>query len=104
VKAVAVAAVPDAVRGDEVMACVVPQTVPADADARERAATELVQWCLSQLAYYKAPGHVAFVDALPLTATNKIQRGELKGLATALVDGGAAIDTRALKKRDGGGR
>ncbi|HRP97435.1 MAG TPA: AMP-binding protein [Rhodocyclaceae bacterium] len=104
VKAVAVAAVPDAVRGDEVMACVVPQTALADAAARERAAAELVAWCLSQLAYYKAPGHVAFVDALPLTATNKIQRGELKGLAAALVDGGAAIDTRALKKRDGGGR
>jgi acyl-CoA synthetase (AMP-forming)/AMP-acid ligase II len=104
VKAVAVAAVPDAVRGDEVMACVVPQTALAGADARGRAAAELVAWCLSQLAYYKAPGHVAFVDALPLTATNKIQRGELKALAAALVAGGAAIDTRALKKRDGGGR
>ena len=31
------------------------------------AARELVAWCLSRLAYYKAPGYVAFVDALGLT-------------------------------------
>jgi acyl-coenzyme A synthetase/AMP-(fatty) acid ligase len=37
-----------------------------------------------QLAYYKAPGFIAFVDALPLTATQKIQRGVLKTLAAEL--------------------
>ena len=62
VKAVAVAAVPDPVRGDEVLACVVAETAPADAAARADAARDIVQWSLQQLAYYKAPGYVAFVD------------------------------------------
>ena len=44
------------------------------------------------------PGHgtLAFMDALPLTSTNKIQRGVLKDLARGLVDGAATIDTRAM--------
>ncbi len=101
VKSVAVAAVPDAVRGDEVMAVVVPNGPPANpADA----ARDIVQWALEQLAYYKAPGYVAFVDALPLTTTNKIQRGELKALAAALLEGAGCIDTCAMKKRQGGAR
>ncbi|MGE4340419.1 MAG: ATP-dependent acyl-CoA ligase, partial [Pigmentiphaga sp.] len=62
---------------------------------------ELVQWALGQLAYYKVPGYVSYVDALPLTATNKIQRGELKTLAQKLLDEDKCIDTRTLKKRQG---
>ena len=102
VKSVAVAAVPDPVRGDEVMACVVAATPPANRAEMERIATELVQWCLAELAYYKAPGYVAFVDALPLTTTNKIQRGELKALAPTLVDTSSCVNTCAMKKRQGG--
>lgn len=41
-------------------------------------AREITEWCLTQLAYYKAPGFIAFVEALPLTATQKLQRGVLK--------------------------
>ncbi len=83
VRAVAVAAAPDPVRGDEVLACIVPREgIPAAEAERERLAVEIVGWCLTRLAYYKAPGHVALVEALPLTSTQKIQRGELKTLAT----------------------
>jgi len=99
VKAVAVAAVPDPVRGDEVLACVVPETPPADAAALAEAARSIVQWSLEQLAYYKAPGYVAFVDSLPLTTTNKIQRGEMKALAPALPGTARCVDTIAMKKR-----
>tara|TARA_R110001583_G_scaffold127717_1_gene279484 strand:- start:6549 stop:8183 length:1635 start_codon:yes stop_codon:yes gene_type:complete len=101
VKSVAVAAVPDPVRGDEVMALVVAEEVPADRAGMESAAAELVNWALSQLAYYKAPGYVAFVDALPLTTTNKIQRGELKALAPTLVEHTSCVNTCAMKKRQG---
>jgi len=101
VKSVAVAAVPDPVRGDEVMALVIAQDAPADRPAMEAAALELVTWSLSQLAYYKAPGYVAFVDSLPLTTTNKIQRGELKALAPTLVDAANCVNTCAMKKRQG---
>ncbi len=96
VRAVAVAAVPDPIRGDEVLACIVPHAPIVD---RPEAAHDLVAWCLARLAYYKAPGYVAFIDALPLTATNKIQRGAMKDLANRLVADPACIDTRALKKR-----
>lgn len=99
VKAVAVAAVPDPVRGDEVLACVVAETAPADATARADAARGIVQWSLQQLAYYKAPGYVAFVDSLPLTTTNKIQRGEMKTLAPTLPGTACCVDTTAMKKR-----
>lgn len=98
VKSVAVVAVPDELRGDEVMACIVPATMPAP-DARAAAAQELVQWALTQLAYFKVPGYVAYVDALPLTPTNKIQRGEMRTLATYLLGNQLHVDTRFLKKR-----
>jgi len=95
---VGVAPVPDALRGDEVAACVVlvHAVIPGET---ARAAQELVAHCLQRLAYYKAPGWVAFCGSLPLTATQKIQRSELKALACARVDAGDAVDTRALKKR-----
>ena len=97
--AAAVAAVPDPVRGDEVMACVIAPEVAATAEAREAAAADIVQWCLSRLAYYKAPGYVGFVQALPLTTSQKVQRADLRLLAASLPGQEACIDTRHLKKR-----
>jgi hypothetical protein len=38
-------------------------------------------------------------DALPLTATNKVQRGELKSWARTLPGTRGCIDTRHLKQR-----
>jgi len=101
VRAVAVAAAPDPVRGDEVLACVIAADPPADDAARHQAAQSLVEWCLDRLAYFKAPGYVAFVDALPLTPSQKVQRGELKILAARLPGSEACVDTRSLKKRRG---
>ena len=98
VREVAVAATPDEVRGDEVLACVVPAE-PLDEGGRAGLAQALVALCLEHLAYFKAPGWVAFVDALPLTPTQKVQRGELRALAATLPGTAGCIDTRALKKR-----
>jgi acyl-CoA synthetase (AMP-forming)/AMP-acid ligase II len=96
IRSVAVAAVPDDIRGDEVFACIIPEHAVPD---RKAAAREIVAWCMQRLAYYKAPGYIAFVDAIPLTSTNKIQRGTLKTLAAEMVQSPDRIDTRALKKR-----
>jgi acyl-CoA synthetase (AMP-forming)/AMP-acid ligase II len=98
VKTSAVAAAPDALRGDEVLACIVTHAPVAPAD-RQGVARNLVEHALSRLAYYKAPGWVAFVDALPLTLSQKIQRGELRALAHALPGQPHCIDTRAMKRR-----
>jgi acyl-coenzyme A synthetase/AMP-(fatty) acid ligase len=100
VKASAVAAAPDELRGDEVLACIVTRE-PVPAEQRAELAAQLVEHALGQLAYFKAPGWVAFVDELPLTLSQKIQRGELRKLAQALPQQANCIDTRALKKRQG---
>ncbi len=98
VLASAVAATPDAVRGDEVLACIVAREPVAESERAEVAAS-IVQHALAQLAYYKAPGYVAFVEALPLTASQKIQRGELRVMAQQLPGQPHCIDTRGMKKR-----
>src|SRR5690606_30707215 len=100
IKAAAVAAVPDSVRGDEVLACLVCEPTPSEADM-PALAREIVSWSLGQLSYYKVPGYVAFVEALPLTPTNKIQRGELKNLAPTLPGSPHCFDPRAMKERHG---
>ncbi|MDR6853725.1 AMP-binding protein [Variovorax guangxiensis] len=98
VRTSAVAATPDTVRGDEVLACIVVRE-ELDASQRAEIAQSIVAHALAQLAYYKAPGYVAFVDALPLTASQKIQRGQLRELAHGLPGQAHCIDTRAMKKR-----
>jgi acyl-CoA synthetase (AMP-forming)/AMP-acid ligase II len=94
IRAAGVAAVPDELRGDEVFACLV-----VEGERNEARARAIVAWCLERFAYYKAPGYVAFVDALPLTATQKIRRGDLKALAQDLLADPATVDTRDMKKR-----
>ncbi len=93
---IVVAATPDDIRGDEVLAMIVTES---NIENPQALATEIVNYSLQQLAYYKAPGWIAFIDEIPLTATGKIQRGVVKTLATQLIEGGTCIDTRHLKKR-----
>jgi acyl-CoA synthetase (AMP-forming)/AMP-acid ligase II len=98
VKSSAVAATPDEVRGDEVLACIIARH-PVPEDQRAALAASIVQHALAQLAYYKAPGYVAFVDEVPLTPSQKIQRGQLRELARSLPGNAACIDTRGMKRR-----
>jgi len=92
---VACAAVADDLRGEEVLACIVPNAPVTDMAAQ---AADIVAHALRELAYFKAPGYVVFVDALPLTATNKVQRGELIAWARDLPGTPGCIDTRHLKQ------
>jgi acyl-CoA synthetase (AMP-forming)/AMP-acid ligase II len=90
---VAVIAVPDSVRDEEVMACIVLQ----QSQSRSRqTAISIQDWCLERLAYFKAPGHVAFLDSLPTTATNKVQKAKLADFAVNAAD---CFDLRERKKR-----
>ena len=98
IKTAAVCAVPDDVRGDEVAACVILKDQLAP-EAQQQTAEDIVRFCLSRFAYYKAPGYVAFVDELPLTATQKIQRGALKAFTANAVGSDTGFDLRALKRR-----
>ena len=80
---VAVAPVPDEIRGEEVMACVILNETET---ANEQTALSLFEQANAELAYYKSPGYVAFVDEMPLTATQKPKRNEIKQLAKQLLN------------------
>ncbi len=90
---VAVIARPDEVREEEVMACVVlnPGHAPGEATA-----IAIQDWCLERLAYFKAPGHVAFLAELPVTSTNKVQKARLADFAIAPE---CSFDLRVRKRR-----
>ena len=90
---VAVIARPDEVREEEVMACVV---LNAGHPAAEATAVSVQDWCLERLAYFKAPGHVAFLAELPVTSTNKVQKARLADFAIAPEN---AFDLRSRKRR-----
>ena len=93
-----VVAAPDEIRGDEVFACIRLKGGSADSGDARALAEELVRYCLKRLAYFKAPGYVAFADALPHTATEKLDRAALKSLAADLLDRGDCVDTRKLTR------
>jgi crotonobetaine/carnitine-CoA ligase len=93
---VAVLAVRDELREEEVMACVVPmpgvQPGPGLAD-------ELQDWCLGWLAYFKAPGWVLFIDRLPTTGTQKVQKSEIFPRGEDPRRRPGVLDVRDRKKR-----
>lgn len=74
---VAVVGVPDARLGEVGAAFVVPSPEGAPEEA------ELIAWCRERMANYKVPRHVWVVDTLPLTASNKVRKPELRAEAAA---------------------
>ncbi|PCR92196.1 class I adenylate-forming enzyme family protein [Natrinema ejinorense] len=68
----AVVGVPDERRGETVKAFVVPTP---DAEATPE---DIKQYCLTNLAEYKHPREVEFVQELPRTTTGKVQKFELR--------------------------
>ncbi len=62
-----VIAIPDAIRGESVMALVVRKPGQEGLTAED-----FIAWCRQQMAVYKAPRIVRFVDSLPKSGTGKI--------------------------------
>ena len=92
----AVIAVPDELREEEVMACIVPM---AGTTADDVLAGRLVDWCLDRLAYFKAPGWVLFVERLPTTGTQKVQKAQIFPRGDDPRGRPGALDLRDRKKR-----
>jgi long-chain acyl-CoA synthetase len=69
----------DAVRGQQVVACVV---------ARDRALTAptIRQFCASQLAAYKVPRTIVWLDRIPITGRGKTDRAKLEALVRDQLD------------------
>jgi acetyl-CoA synthetase len=80
----AVVGVPDELRGERVKAFVVPRegAVPGD-----ELAADVQAFVKARLAAHEYPREVAFVDALPLTATGKVRRADLRAAAVAAAAG-----------------
>jgi acyl-CoA synthetase (AMP-forming)/AMP-acid ligase II len=96
VRACAVTAVPDEMRGEEVFAFVV---LAEGAEPDVTRAEALSRACAQALSYFKAPGYVRFLSSLPQTASQKLARGELKRMAAQSIADGTAFDVRAAKRR-----
>ncbi|MEO0897740.1 MAG: long-chain fatty acid--CoA ligase [Bacteroidota bacterium] len=72
VSLVAVIGIPDDKMGEEIQACVVLH------EGKSVSADELMEWTKSHIAAYKYPRVVAFRDSLPMNATGKILKKELR--------------------------
>jgi len=69
---VQVIGVPDPKFGEEICAWV--KLRAGEASSRE----EIVAFCKGQIAHYKIPRYVKFVDSFPMTVTGKIQKFEMR--------------------------
>lgn len=80
VSLVAVVGVPDERSGEEIKAFVIP------AKGATTTPEGLIEWAKAELAAYKYPRLVEFVDALPMTSTGKILKRELVARENAADD------------------
>lgn len=110
VEQAAVMAVPDEIREEEVMACIVikPEFLEirsgqqANAEyraARDVIAREVFDYCLNNLAYYKAPGWIYLTDRIPTTDTQKIQKHRIFSAGSDPRQAPGVLDMRDLKRR-----
>lgn len=92
-----VAVVPriDPLREEEVTAIIVKR---GDDRTVEDVANSIFQHAAAQLAYYKLPGVVLFVDELPTTSTGKLQKIALKAIANRPPPGTIEFDFRNEKQ------
>jgi len=77
VSMVAVIGVPDDKMGEEIKACVVLN------DSMTVSEDELMEWTKATIAAYKYPRIISFMDALPMNATGKILKKELRKMVSA---------------------
>jgi long-chain acyl-CoA synthetase len=73
VSLVAVIGIPHDEMGEEIKAFVVLK------EGYSMTETELIEWTKEHIAAYKYPRHIAFVKSLPMSATGKILKKELRG-------------------------
>ena len=68
----AVIGVPSDELGEEIKAVVVKK------EGKDVTESELIEFCKANMAGYKYPRHIEFRDSLPMTATGKILKRELR--------------------------
>lgn len=93
---VAVLAIEDELRDEEVYACIV---LSAGGEPNEQAARSIFDQAYAQLTYFKPPGWISFVDELPVTGTQKIQKHMIFAEGEDPFARPNTYDFRDLKKR-----
>jgi acyl-CoA synthetase (AMP-forming)/AMP-acid ligase II len=95
VKQAAVLAVPDELREEEVMACIVPREgVSGGSDL----ARELFDWCYEKLAYFKVPAWWLFKSDLPVTTSQRVHKIQIFPAGADPRKQPGIIDFRSVKK------
>nr|HET6901723.1 AMP-binding protein [Ktedonobacteraceae bacterium] len=86
---VQVIGVPDPKYGEEIMAWV--KVKPGE----QLTAEELKEFCKGQIAHYKVPRYIKFVDTFPMTVTGKIMKFQMRQQSTEELglQGAASIET-----------
>lgn len=69
-------AVPSELGEDDILTAIVIK--PGQALSAEEMAEEIADWCRERLAAHKVPRYIAFLEALPHTATHKIAKAVLR--------------------------
>lgn len=99
VELAAVMAVPDDIREEEVLACIVLKPHARKLADKQALLRSLFTHCEAGLAYFKTPGWVWFTDAIPTTGTQKIQKHSIFGAGADPRNLPGMHDLRAWKKR-----
>jgi len=93
---IAILGAPDDKSGEEVLACIVPSlNYLTDIEL----ARSIFDYCNQNLAYFKAPGWILFLDELPMTATHKVSKSQIFAPGQDPLSHPGLIDLRAMKKR-----
>ena len=96
VRQVAVLAVPDEIREEEVMACIVLKDYK---QASHEISLDIIKWCRKFLAYFKLPGWILFMEKLPIGTSQKVQKVNIfpKNIDPRTLNG--TFDLRKYKKK-----
>jgi acyl-coenzyme A synthetase/AMP-(fatty) acid ligase len=93
---VAVMAVADELRDEEVLACVKARP---DVEPGPELAMTLFERARRRISYHKLPGWIVFVDEIPVTGTQKMRKGLIFPESMDPRTHPQATDLRHLKKR-----
>ncbi len=74
---VAVFGVPDDFYGEEIMAWIIPRS------GESLSEQEIREFCREQIAHYKIPRYIWFVEEFPMTVTGKVQKFRMREIAVA---------------------
>lgn len=99
VASIAVGPVTDPLREQEVACLVVPKAGLGNPVQMTELFDGLFALARAELAYFKAPGWFAAVEAMPLTGTQKLQRGVLQDQLSKMLEAGSLTDYRPRKSR-----